>query len=353
MRTPRLHLTHRWLAAIVALTLMTTAACSALPAPGSGGSSSSKTAPPTSPAAGAAEPARQAMDEAAAMSAGGASSPPSANALERQGQAAPGGAPQPMATPASAPSEGPMPAQGQNQNFDRMIIYNTSITLTVKDVSASVDEVSGLAARSGGYISGSSVRQEGERTFATITIRVPAQGYADVMSALRGIGLKVESEKGSAQDVTEEFADLDAQVRNLQVTEEQLRALMAKATTIDEILRVQGQISNVRGQIERLKGRQQFLQRNAELATIAVSLQPEAAARTQTTTSTGWDPLRIAEESWQESLRVLQAFATVGIRVLVFSWWLVPVLGLAAALYISQRRHRETPPAPATPPAAG
>ena len=39
-----------------------------------------------------------------------------------------------------------------------------AISLTVKDVPAAVDEVTGLTARSGGYLAGSSVRQEGERT---------------------------------------------------------------------------------------------------------------------------------------------------------------------------------------------
>lgn len=339
MRHSRPRPPHRWIAALLALTLLTGAACSAVPSFGGGDSSTasapSKTSPPAAPAAGAAQDA--AMPDSAVP----AGQPPrSGNALERPAPA------QPQPTQPSGTTEESRPSQGQNQNLDRMIIYTTSITLTVKDVPATVDEVSSLATRSGGYISGSSVRQEGERTFATVTIRVPAQGYAGVMSALRGMGLKVEAEKGSAQDVTEEFADLDAQVRNLQVTEEQLRTLMAKATTIDEILRVQSQISQVRGQIERLKGRQQFLQRNAELATITVSLQPEAAAKAQTTPN-GWEPLRVAEEAWQESLKVLQALATVGIRVVVFSWWLIPVLAALAA-WIASRRHRAGPAAPAS-----
>lgn len=355
MGHPLYQRTQRWLATLLALTVLTSAACAA--ATQTSGSSGSTAGPATKgapPAASAPGGAGMLADEGRSSAGvpGGAPvtspSTPSGNALERQGQAQPPVAPQPA--PSSGTTEEPRPAQGRNQDFSRMIIYNTSITLTVKDVPASVDEVSALATRSGGYISGSSVRQEGARTFATVNIRVPAQGYAEVMAALRGIGLKVESEKGSAQDVTEEFADIDAQVRNLQVTEEQLRALMAKATTIDEILRVQTQISNVRGQIERLKGRQVFLQRNAELATINVSLQPEAAARAQTTPN-GWDPLRIAEESWQESLKVIQALATVGIRVLVFSWWLIPVLAAAMALYFS-RRHRAGPAAPAASPSS-
>lgn len=349
MRRPRIRLAHRWLTAVLLLTLLTGAACAAVPSIGqSGGGSASaptKTAPPQAQSG---EGGGMSFEDAAGTPgnapAGGPSG--SGNALERPPTAP--SSPQPA--PPNSTADEFRPGQGQNQTFDRMIIYNTAITLTVKDVPASVDEVSSLAMRSGGYISGSSVRQEDERTFATITIRVPAAGYADVMSALRSLGLKVESEKGSAQDVTEEFADLDAQVRNLEVTEQQLRTLMEKATTIDEILRVQSQITQVRGQIERLKGRQQFLQRNAELATINVSLQPEAAARSQTTPN-GWDPLRVAEESWRESLEVLQVLATVGIRVLVFSWWLIPVLAALAA-YIASRRHRNGRAAPAAPPAS-
>ncbi|MCX6021021.1 MAG: DUF4349 domain-containing protein, partial [Chloroflexi bacterium] len=180
---------------------------------------------------------------------------------------------------------------------------------------------------------------------ATITLRVPAQGYADVMTALRRMSVKVESEKGEAKDVTEEFADIDAQVRNLEVTEAQLQELMKKATTIDEILRVQNQISTVRGQIERLKGRAQYLQRNADLATITVTLAPELPAKVTVETPVGWDPLRVAAGAWRESLRAVQAVLTVGIVTVVFFWWLLPPLALFGFWMMSRRNGRRAAPA--------
>lgn len=339
--TRRPHLAYV-LTSLMVIAALAGAACASLPAPGSRASDSSgaaaggtRTTLPSSPATASPPAAAPSAQDAAVPGVAGSAptAPRSSNALERP------------ATPQNGMAEGPKPASGQTQSFDRMIIFTTAITLTVKDVPAAVEEVSQLATQAGGYISDSTVRQEGERTLATVTLRVPAQGYAGVMAALRRLGVKVEAENGKAQDVTEEFADLDAQVRNLQVTEEQLRELMKKATTIDEIIRVQSQISTVRGQIERLKGRMVYLQRNAALATVTVSLQPELPGR-QPTTPKGWDPLPIAEEAWNASLEVLQALATVGIRVVVFSWWLIPIVAAAFA-WAQTRLRRPRPAAPA------
>ncbi|MBI4498140.1 MAG: DUF4349 domain-containing protein [Chloroflexi bacterium] len=244
-----------------------------------------------------------------------------------------------MAEPGAAPSSG-----GQPQSpLDRMIIYTTTLALTVNDVPQAVEEVTRLTQNAGGLVSASTLRQEGEYTLATLTIRVPALSYPDTMAALRRLAVDVTSEQGQTKDVTEEFTDLEAQVRNLQVTEAQLQELMKRATTIDEILRVQAQLSTVRGQIERLQGRMNYLRRSADLATITVALTP-VGFKPKQPTPTGWDPVRIAREAWEDSLAFLQIWAGLGIRILVFSWWLVPPALAAWAIWTALRTRRRAAP---------
>jgi len=174
-------------------------------------------------------------------------------------------------------------------------------------------------------------------TDATLTLRVPATAYNQVMNGLRRMAVKVVNENGSTRDVTEEFTDLDAQIRNLQAMEVQYLELLKRANTIDEILKVQARLSDVRGQIERNKGRMNLLQRTSDMATIAVTLSPADAVSVKKP-HPAWDPAATVQEAWEQSLVIVRAVADVGLRVVVFSWWLLPPALLTWGVWAMSRR---------------
>jgi hypothetical protein len=136
----------------------------------------------------------------------------------------------------------------------------------------------------------------------------------------------------NSQDVTEEYADLDAQLRNLQATETRLLALMDKAQKVDEILAVQRELSNTRGQIERIKGRMQYLQRTSDMAIIEVALQAKKSI-----TDTGWKPV----ETLSSALRGLINFGKVLVDILIWLVIFIPlwaVIGIIVWLVIRKKR---------------
>ena len=254
-----------------------------------------------------------------------------------------------MGAPAGAPAAAPAPTGGgdaaQSSISDRMIVYNTSISLAVDNVQESVNAVSALAQGAGGIVSGTSIRYDDKKKEqATLTLRVPSSSYYEVMNNLRKLGARVLNETGSTQDVTEEFTDLDAQLRNFQATEAQYLELLKRAQTIDEILKVQNQLTQIRGQIERTKGRMNLLQRTSDMATIAVTMTPVTPGILQEPTN-AWDPARTVREAWETSLVFVRAFADVSIRVVIFSWWLLPFAALLWVAWTVRRR----PPEPANP----
>ncbi|MBM2826965.1 MAG: hypothetical protein HW403_1029 [Dehalococcoidia bacterium] len=250
--------------------------------------------------------------------------------------------PSPSASGGASIDRGLVPSTGdttavQDSIIERMIVYNTSISLEVQDVQSAMSTVTRIALGAGGYVSGTSSHYQGKEMVATTTIRVPAGVYSQVMADLRALGLRVVLENGSAQDVSEQYTDLQAQLRNLESTEAQYLELMKRANTIDEILRVQQRLSEVRGQIERVKGRMNYLERTSEMAMITVSLMPEGAYTTGPRPR--WDPKGAAQESWAASIEILQAMALTAIRVAVFSWWFIPLL-LVAVIWGLQRTSR-------------
>ena len=268
--------------------------------------------------------------------------------------------------PAPADASGSAQAQAQAQtstpSIDRMVIRTAQLSVEVPTSPTAMEQalnsVRQIAQQGGGYVSasnthvervddgsGSSSSDTQTRTVADLTLQVRADAADETLSALRALG-SVTAETSGSQDVTDDYVDISANLRNLQASETAIVKLMDKATRIEDILSLQRELTNVRGQIERIQGRKQYLEHRSDMATISVSLRPAAAASSTPTTS-GWNPLQIAQRGWQASLTVLRSVAEVLIVVVAFSWWLVPLAGLG--LYIWQRR-RPRPTTPASAP---
>ena len=178
-----------------------------------------------------------------------------------------------LETPPMAPE--PSPANGNDTSIaaDRMIIRTANMQLVVDDVRNTIDKIAELAQGREGYVVNSSSWKEGERIVGQITIRVPSSDFDYAMSVLRNMAVEVNSETTSSQDVTEEYVDLEATLRNLEATEVQLLKLMEKAEKVEDILNVQRELSRVQQDIERTKGRMQYLERTSAMSLIQVSLE--------------------------------------------------------------------------------
>ena len=156
---------------------------------------------------------------------------------------------------------------------ERMIVRTGNLQLVVVDVTAAIDEIIQLAERCGGYVVSSRSWRERERLRGTITVRVPAGDFDGAMRTLGEMAVEVTSQSTSSQDVTEEYVDLNAELKNLEATEAQLLKLMEKAEKVEDILAIQKELSRTQGNIERTKGRMQYLERTSETSLIEVHLE--------------------------------------------------------------------------------
>ncbi|MFN8535590.1 MAG: DUF4349 domain-containing protein [Dehalococcoidia bacterium] len=229
----------------------------------------------------------------------------------------------------------------------RKIIYTGDMNLEVKTPIETMTIVSRLVQDNGGYVATSNTTNQNDKQIVTMSLRVPAEAYNDTMSQLRKLGDKVRDEKTTSQDVSEEYADLSAQLRNLEASEAQYLEFMKRAQTIDEVLKVQQQLTTVRGQIERIKGRLTFLDRRSDLATINLGLYAPAA--TPTRTGGYANPLEAAVEAWDASLRFLSVAASGVVALVVFFWWAIPPMALLAFWIVSRLRRRRVPTPTPTP----
>ncbi|HEY7064336.1 MAG TPA: DUF4349 domain-containing protein [Chloroflexota bacterium] len=253
--------------------------------------------------------------------------------------AAPGvpGAPAAPAAPASGAASTVGGQGGLAQalpSLDRMIIRTVTMTLVVPNVAEAYRQVEQIAAEQGGLVASSQVRQEGDRTLATVTLRVPAdgRGYQTTLDRLRGLADRVLDEQGQTQDVSEEYVDLESRLRNLRATETSLLGLYEKAQRLEDVFAVQREVTNVRGQIEQAEGRKQALERRSAMATITLQLREPAALSPR---QREWSPVDVAAEAVGALARALRGVGTVAIWLVV---WL-PLYGVPlAALWLLRGR---------------
>ena len=255
------------------------------------------------------------------------------------------GAPAPAAQQSSAAQQPPVGQQ-------RLIVKTANLTLLVPDVAQTSSKAQGLAETLGGFVVTATQREEGGRPAATVQMRVPAQRFDEAMAQLKGLAERVQNEQVSSKDITEEFVDTDARLRNLRATEQRYLDLLARASSVEDILQIEQQLSSVRGQIEQLQGRLNFLQRSAELSTITVELRLPAAA--QTPPPSDWAVQPIFRNAVSALLATLQWLLGLVIFAAVFAPLWIPAL-LLVRWWRRRRRARRTAAAtvatPASPPA--
>ena len=215
---------------------------------------------------------------------------------------------------------------------ERLIVREGSIRLSVEDVPQTASDITGIVEAEGGWVQSVSIDGPEGQDGATVVVRVPVDRFDAFMSAVRLLAVLVLSEQASSDDVTEEYVDQDARLRNLQRTEIQLLALMDRAGSIEDILRVQTQLTTVGRDIETLQGRLQFLERSAAESRIEVTLRGSRSA--VPLIDRGWDAFETVRSAVRGLTGLLRVLADVAIFLVVFS----PIWGGVLALVIWLRR---------------
>jgi hypothetical protein len=225
----------------------------------------------------------------------------------------------------------------------RMIIKNGEMTLLVADTDRALDQATGIAVNSGGYVVSSKTWNSGEFKSAALTMGVPSDQFEAVQRQLRALAVEVLSDTSSGQDVSDEFVDLQSRLTNLEATAARIRELLKDAKDVDEALQVNIKLSEVESEIEQIKGRMQYLKDRSAFSTIVVNLQPDVPEPTPA----AWQPGKTIEAAAGAAGNLLRglidAVIWFGIVLLPFA---IPVLAIIAIVVYFRRRRKKPAPAP-------
>jgi Domain of unknown function (DUF4349) len=180
----------------------------------------------------------------------------------------------------SKASDGPVSSSAVPQ-VGPQIVMTASLSLGIAH--GSFDDKAGeahaITDAYGGFVVESFASQGSDKRIAegSLVLRIPAESYDAALSRLRGLG-KVQHIEESGQDVSGEFVDLNARLRQLRAVEAQLLELLQRADDVPAALAVQNQLSQVQLDLEQARGRLQYLENRVAFATISLSMHELGAA---------------------------------------------------------------------------
>ena len=157
----------------------------------------------------------------------------------------------------------------------RKLIRDAALVIGVGNREEAARSATRTAERLGGYVQEASVRG--------VLLRVPADRFEAALEDLAKLGL-VSDRKVQVRDVTEEYVDLELRLRSKRAMLSRLEALAAKAEKVEDLLKVEQELSRLTLEIEQLEGKLRLLASQTALSRIAVEFVESArAAEMQTT----------------------------------------------------------------------
>ena len=218
---------------------------------------------------------------------------------------------------------------------DRNLILTAKIDMRSKDPWATSQAVQQMTTSLGGDVL--SVNESGttDNRNASLSIRVPSRSFQEAIRQIRALDGEVQSSNVSGQDVTDQFVDLQARLTAKQAEEARYNALLVRANTIDEILKIDSALSNVRTQVEQLTGQINSIKSRTDYSTISMSVSPITVLG-PAEQGRSWDPAKTVARAVATLAAMMQVLGDLAIWLIIFGW--IPLLALAAVFVATRSR---------------
>ncbi len=211
---------------------------------------------------------------------------------------------------------------------DKKVIKTANLSLVVEEVEIAMANIKGIAESLGGSADNRNIYESGnDRKYGNITVRVPNGNFDIALQSIKKDARKVTNESVNSRDVTEEYIDLAAQLKNLKSVELQYVEVLQKAETIDDILKVRNVLDRTRSEIERLQGGMLYLERQVAMSTISISLVSEADVEVM---GVVWSPIAKIKQAALRTLESIIVFVYAMINIVFF----IPVVILWLGVFI-------------------
>ncbi len=159
------------------------------------------------------------------------------------------------------------PIESRNQK----LIKNGFLEFEAADLSKTIALIKAEAEKVGGYVVRESESEMDNRNLNNIRLRVPAEQFTQLLATISKGVERFDRKEVTANDVTEEFMDLQTRIETKKKVEQRYLEILKQANTVKDILLVETQAGQVRGEIERMEGRLKYLSDQTSFSIIDIT----------------------------------------------------------------------------------
>jgi hypothetical protein len=156
----------------------------------------------------------------------------------------------------------------------RLLIRTGSMAVEVSDLESAVEALSAMVRERNGYTLNASTSSE----WARVSAKVPAADLEAFLDQVATLG-EERSRQINADDVTERFHDLQAEIENTRAFRDRLRLLLERAEKVEEVLNVERELTRVQTHLDSLESRSARMSTDIEYATVSIDFSMETAPR--------------------------------------------------------------------------
>ncbi len=138
---------------------------------------------------------------------------------------------------------------------DRKLIRTVDIYAETKKFDKAISSIEAAIKKTGGYIQQQSILSDiDDARSTTMTLRIPAEKLDAFLSEVNE-SVRVTSQRSNVDDVTETYIDIESRIASLETEQAALMAMLEKAEKLEDVIAIQGRLTEVRGSLESYKAR--------------------------------------------------------------------------------------------------
>lgn len=223
---------------------------------------------------------------------------------------------------AEAASDGTQRSDERVLLEDRSVIATGEVSLRTEDVADTRTDVHNLVRRYDGHIDADQTRtdDEGDPIRSDLVLRIPTEDFTGAVADLEQLAELADSSTRT-EDVTTEVVDTNVRVRAQRRSLERLEQLLAEAESLDQIIRIEDELTRRQADLASLERQQERLAEATSMSTITVTLR-RVEEREETVSAAGF--VGGLSAGWA----ALVAFGTGLFTVVGFALPWLPLLGL-------------------------
>jgi hypothetical protein len=232
------------------------------------------------------------------------------------------------------------PRDASSAEPERLVIRSGTLEIIATDPLQAAEQLRNLATHLSGFVVSSKVSGSDERMqSAQVTVRIPADHFEEARSQVRAIAKSVEQDMVEARDVTREYVDQEAALRNARAEEQQYLLILKRAASVKDVLEVSSKLAEVRAQIDELQTDLRSLHSQVEMSLLTTNVTAMAEAQVF---GIRWRPLYKAKLSLRGALSSVADYGDSMVELLVnlpvIAIWGFTILALLKVGWIVLRR---------------